>query len=606
MKEIKYMEIILKNLPESNDEVYLLIEPSLLNQNEKIFYNINEINNEIRNEIILSQNKYKYNNIYTTIEKEFFSNLFSNQLNKKIDTNILILLNKDEDKSEKNIFSSIKDELSNLFSKDFFDKNNLRQVLHNYYKISLDKNSIDNSIKDKIFNKDSETFNIELTDDDINNTDLALLKMQFDYLDDIVNIPSFINIYFIYNTYEKILPLFSINKKDKEILLLKEKINNLLSFENDIKEKISKLPILNNDFIQEANVYKDEVMNYYGNLVKENKKETKNKNNNSNKNALTDLIKESKNLIENINKEQFKNKEKTIYQKYIEVYSNNNQIFNNFDIQELKKSINHFNNLNEEILEFLEKEKSKAESNDKDKEISKLKQRIKQLEKDLNSQNKKIEEKNTNIQSKNSKSNQRSISAIKINNKININNYNSNEPKIQKLEEENKKLKKNIEELKETISALKSKNNTLIKEKSKISKEKNITSSNNSLKNNIKENPSIYNSPKKSINQNIDNSSTTSKKVKSLNKTKTNKDFLFNGNSLLLLKKIQEENKELSKQLKDFNSKNFQLELSLKGINNGEIKNQAKNNNSLLFNFTKNTRGELKNIEKKYGLTKNK
>ena len=600
------MEIILKNLPESNDEVYLLIEPSLLNQNEKIFYNINEINNEIRNEIILSQNKYKYNNIYTTIEKEFFSNLFSNQLNKKIDTNILILLNKDEDKSEKNIFSSIKDELSNLFSKDFLDKNNLRQVLYNYYKISLDKNSIDNSIKDKIFNKDSETFNFELADDDINNTDLALLKMQFDYLDDIVNIPSFINIYFIYNTYEKILPLFSINKKDKEILLLKEKINNLLSFENDIKEKISKLPILNNDFIQEANVYKDEVMNYYGNLVKENKKETKNKNNNSNKNALTDLIKESKNLIENINKEQFKNKEKTIYQKYIEVYSNNNQIFNNFDIHELKKSINHFNNLNEEILDFLEKEKNKKESNDKDKEISKLKQRIKQLEKDLNSQNKKIEEKNTNIQSKNSKSNQRSISAIKINNKININNYNSNEPKIQKLEEENKKLKKNIEELKETISALKSKNNTLIKEKSKISKEKNITSSNNSLKNNIKENPSIYNSPKKSINQNIDNSSTTSKKVKSLNKTKTNKDFLFNGNSLLLLKKIQEENKELSKQLKDFNSKNFQLELSLKGINNGEIKNQGKNNNSLLFNFTKNTRGELKNIEKKYGLTKNK
>ena len=125
------MEIILKNLPDSNDEVYLLIEPSLLNQNEKIFYNNNEINNEIRNEIILSQNKYKYNNIYTTIEKEFFSNLFSNQLNKKIDTNILILLNKDEDKSEKNIFSSIKDELSNLFSKDFFDKNNLRQVLYN-------------------------------------------------------------------------------------------------------------------------------------------------------------------------------------------------------------------------------------------------------------------------------------------------------------------------------------------------------------------------------------------------------------------------------------------------------------------------------------------
>jgi len=197
---------------------------------------------------------------------------------------------------------------------------------------------------------------------------------------------------------------------------------------------------------------------------------------------------------------------------------------------------------------------------------------------------------------------------MKLNKKINVSNYNSNsnQQKIQKLEEENNKLRKNIEELKHSISVLKSKNELLTKEKEKLLKEKNTSSSNSTIKNNNIENNSLCNSPKKSINKNNIENSIGSKKIKSLNKTKTNKDYLFNGNSLLLLKKIQEENKELSRQLKDFNSKNFQLELSLKGINNGEIKNQGKNNNSLLYNFTKNTRGELKNIEKKYGLTKNK
>ena len=604
------MEIILKNLPETNDEVYLIIEQSLLNQEGKIIYNNNEENKESRNEIVLSQNKYKYNNIYINIEKDLFSNLISNQLNKKIDTTLLIALNKDEISKEKNIYTLIKDELNNLFNKDFFEKNNIKQVLYNFHKINLETNSIDNIITDKILNKDSESFNINIIDNNENNNDSSLLKIQFDYLDDMINVPSNINIYFLYNSFGKILPLFSINKKEKQILLLKEKISNLISFENDIKEKISKLSIMNNDFIQEANTYKDEVMNYYANLIKDDNKENISKNSHSNKTVINDLIKEAKILKENINKEQFKNREKDIYQKYIRVYSNNNQIHNNFDIRELKTLINQFNNLNEEILEFLEKEKNAKESADKDNEISKLKQRIKQLEKDLKSKNNKIDETNNNHSSKDSKNNQRSISAMKLNKKINVSNYysNSNQQKIQKLEEENNKLKKNLEELKQTTSVLilKSKNELLTKEKEKLLKEKNTSSSNSTIKNNNIENNSLYNSPKKSTNKNNIENSTGSKNIKSLNKTKTNKDYLFNGNSLLLLKKIQEENKELSRQLKDFNSKNFQLELSLKGINNGEIKNQGKNNNSLLYNFTKNTRGELKNIEKKYGLTKNK
>ena len=601
------MEIILKNLPETNEEVYLIIEQSLLINNNQIIYDINEINEENRNQIIISQNKYKYTKIFTNIEKDFISNMIINNINTKNDINLLIAINKSQNESENNINikKSVVDELNNLFNKGFFEQNKINQIIYNYHEINLELNNNDNNIKNKYINKDSESFTIDiLSNSEEKNirdiSDLFLLNIQFDYLnDDIINIPNFINIYFIYNSFEKILPLFSINKKEKEILVLKEKINNLLSLEKDLKDKINKLPIMNDDFIQNINIYKNEVMNYFDNFIKGiniDKKANKTKNN------LNDLIKGAKNLLECLNKEQFKIKEKEIYQKYIEIYSNNKNNNNSFDIQELKSSINKFNNLNEELLEFLEKEKSKEKyKSKKDKEISELKQRIKQLEKEKIKESKQETDNPQQIQkiknqTKNNKKQQRSISASKINN-----NYNTNPSNILKLEEENKKYRKNIDELNDIIAKLKIKNEYLIKLNEKLLKEKNTTINLEQNKDNINK----YNSPKKSTNQNDDQNGTTNKKNKKMNKTKTNTDLLINGNSLLLLKKIQEENKELSKQLKDFNSKNVQLELSLRGINGSEIKNNNKNHNSLLFNFTKNTRGELKNIEKKYGLTKN-
>ena len=52
------MEIILKNLPETNEEVYLIIEQSLLNNNNQIIYDINEINEKNSNSYI-KEKKYK-------------------------------------------------------------------------------------------------------------------------------------------------------------------------------------------------------------------------------------------------------------------------------------------------------------------------------------------------------------------------------------------------------------------------------------------------------------------------------------------------------------------------------------------------------------------
>ena len=602
------MEIILKNLPETNEEVFLIIEPSLLTKNNKIIYNIYDESNENFNEIIVSEKKYKYTKIYNNIDKSLFENLIINQINIKSNISLLILIDNRLNETQNNAFSSFLDNLNNLIGKNFFDKNNIKQILYNFYKINLEANNFENILNNKIINKDSESFlllDINSNEkDDITNQSVNLLKIRFDYLDNIINISSSINIYFITNSFEKILPLFSINKKEKEIIILKEKIDNLLLTEKEIKEKLGKLNFINENVLQDINNYKNEVINYFENFVKKidiEKKENKNKNISSNKNNLNDLIKEAKFLLDIINKEQFKNREKEIYQKYIKIYSNNNQK-NNFDLQELKSSINKFNNLNEELLEFLEKEKihrerEKKERN-KEKEISKLKQKILKLEQELQSEKNKNQQNNNNIVNTNALPKKinpkpRSLSNLKIDNTINTNN---NQINIYTLEKENKKLKEKISELKETISNLQSKNQSLLAANENLLKESNKAKDNITLKDYKRGENSLYSSPIKNIKV---------KKDKIMNKTKTKYNISNNGNSLLLLKKIREENKELSKQLKDFNAKNLKLELSLKEINNTEI-NSNKNHNSLLYYFTENKRGELKNIEKKFGLTKNK
>ena len=602
------MEIILKNLPETNEEVFLIIEPSLLTKNNKIIYNIYDESNENFNEIIVSEKKYKYTKIYNNIDKSLFENLITNQINMKSNISLLILIDNRLNETKNNAFSSFLDNLNNLIGKNFFDKNNIKQILYNFYKINLEANNFENILNNKIINKDSESFLLldinSNKKDDITNQSVNLLKIRFDYLDNIINISSSINIYFIKNSFEKILPLFSINKKEKEIIILKEKIDYLLLTEKEIKEKLGKINSINENVLQDINNYKNEIINYFENFVKKidiERKENKNKNISSNKNNLNDLIKEAKFLLDIINKEQFKNREKEIYLKYIKIYSNNNQK-NNFDLQELKSSINKFNNLNEELLEFLEKEKihrerEKKERN-KEKEISKLKQKILKLEQELQSEKNKNQQNNNNIVNTNALPKKinpkpRSLSNLKIDNTINTNN---NQINIYTLEKENKKLKEKISELKETISNLQSKNQSLLAANENLLKESNKAKDNVTLKDYKRGENSLYSSPIKNIKV---------KKDKIMNKTKTKYNISNNGNSLLLLKKIREENKELSKQLKDFNAKNLKLELSLKEINNTEI-NSNKNHNSLLYYFTENKRGELKNIEKKFGLTKNK
>ena len=611
------MEIIYENLPESNDTINLIIESSLLKNNPDIKYNNLLETAEAKNKIIYNQKKYTFNSIYIDLEKEKFLEIISNNIRIKSNLTLLFMLsNHNESKLNYN------SEINNIFNKENIIKYNIKNIMYNYYSINLNENKNDIIITDKKLNEENN-YIIEIPKDEKNE---SLLKIIIDYSD--IKITSVIQILFIHNSYDKILPLFTLEQKENDFIVLKEKFHNLLSLEKEFKDKINNLPSVNSDYLEIIRLYRNDVINYYGNFLKNieilDKKEKSAKNY---KNIVNDSIKEAKNLLNSINSEQFKEREKEIYLKYIKIYSDfinpksekkaENSTLNSFNIEELKIIINKFNNLNEELIEMLENQNEKAKKGDnvKDKEIKELKNKVNQLEKKLKDEKTKTPEIKNKQNNKNQK--YRSMSVDKIDSEKDKDNKNNRLSGVPiKLEEENKNLKKNIDELKETIYKLKINNDNLFKTNEKLLKEKNIlknellkeknTYSSKPIKNSIDNiiNNELNNSPTKSLNKNQFTISQTSKKM---NKNKTSKEPLFNAHSLLLLKKIQDENKELAKQLKDFSSKNFQLELSIKGINSEDTYSNMKSrmsSTSMMSNFTNNTRNELKNIEKKFGLGK--
>ena len=96
------------------------------------------------------------------------------------------------------------------------------------------------------------------------------------------------------------------------------------------------------------------------------------------KNDFNIFIKEVNNFYDKINKESFKNKENNAYREYIQVYKDiNNICISNKDERNLKSLFINLNNLNEEIVNFLE-------NNDLNKkEITNLKNIIKFLQNEL-------------------------------------------------------------------------------------------------------------------------------------------------------------------------------------------------------------------------------
>jgi hypothetical protein len=220
------MDIIYECLPEINDEVDLIIEPIIINNNQENLPFIIDQNKEVNKEILINKNKYQFNNIYTYLEKETFINLITNGINIKNNVSLILLLNtnKEENDPDNNNYNfGIRNIIKNLFDKDIIDKLNIKNMKYNYYIINLETNQNENIIKDKLINDESD-YAIDLPIDE-NNINISILRIEIEYAD--LNISSFVQLLFVYNSYEKIIPLFALNKKENELQLLKEKINYL-------------------------------------------------------------------------------------------------------------------------------------------------------------------------------------------------------------------------------------------------------------------------------------------------------------------------------------------------------------------------------------------
>ena len=232
------MEIIYENLPESNDTINLIIESSLLKNNPNFKYNNITETTETKNKIVYNQKQYTFNSIYIDLEKEKFLEIISNNIKIKSNLTILFMLsNHNESKLNYN------SEINNIFNKENIIKYNIKNIMYNYYSINLNENKNDIIIADKALNEENN-YIIEIPKEEKNE---SLLKIIIDYSD--IKITSAIQILFIHNSYDIILPLFTLEQKENDFIILKEKFHNLLLLEKEFKDKINNLPSINTDYL---------------------------------------------------------------------------------------------------------------------------------------------------------------------------------------------------------------------------------------------------------------------------------------------------------------------------------------------------------------------
>ena len=468
------MELINENIPSLNEYIGLIYDESILKSK---YSTVNSEDNyqEEKNQqsITLNEQKFLFNTIRKTINISEVFQVIKTQLNIRKDTTFLFVVNNNE---YENILSNIKNLLSTE-NKTAFKINN---VNYNYSDLNEDK--IINISKNKDINTDEIINNLKNSVNE--NMILSLLEFNIHYSD--INIISKIKMIFIFKSYEKIFPYFSLNKNEYEQLFLTEKIKQLLLAEKSLKDKINKIPEVNEDYLKNIEIYKKEVIGEYSKFVNNIKKLDKNKDNN-------EIYNELQSFINTINNLQFQQKEKDIYKKYIEIY-NQNKIFscnknkikknntfpgslnneinkqstkNNLNYNKLKQLIIKFNNLNEELINYFEKTN--------DEEIIKLNKTVAELEKDISNKNNKIKELEKDISNKNSKIKELTKGISSKNSKIKelekeISNKNT---KIQEAEKEILTKDTKIKELEKDIST----KDTKIKEL-----EKQISIKNNKIK----------------------------------------------------------------------------------------------------------------------------
>ena len=268
------MEIVRENIPNPRESIELIITSSLLRDSSKVFYN--KENNP--NTILINSALLEYNHIYkdsSSSNNELFPSIISNKIQNKKDLCLLIL---SSSLKHSNIYL---DTISNFFSKNFFEANNIKSIKYIYYKLSTSPKIKIPSNEYEIIEINSQSFSLNIPE---MNTKNLLLKIEVEYND---MFTSLLKIIFIHKKYDEICPYFCLNRNIYQNFFLEEKIKSLLSLETFIKKQINNLPLMQSDLIENFNEYKNEIINYYSNFISNIEKL---ENENISKNDLDDFI----------------------------------------------------------------------------------------------------------------------------------------------------------------------------------------------------------------------------------------------------------------------------------------------------------------------------
>ena len=572
----------------NNNKSYLIIPNSF--QNKHYNFKINSNNATI---IFSNNSKYKFNEIindnYEQL-KEITQNHFKNHeslnfifLNEKVNLynmNYIFNLISNENNFKEIIFSLI--QLNLIIPKEKYIIKNQKFTLDNINQISLEK---------------------------INFEDFEFILYDFIiFFNDYEKEISY-KVYFIYQNYEQILNILSIDKKEKELNTLIERINLFLKFEDILLDKCNQIPLLKEENLNDIENYKNECIEYYSEILYkiEKLKDDLSKGNIDLQNKFDLFLKEQskfKNLLININE-----KEINIYKNLIDYYNLKEKNLNhsNEDYNDLKQIISQFNYTNYEIIQILKdnnllnKEIIKVPKLNKNKELknqinileSKLKQKESQI---INSSKSSIKSSMKNNYSKIYKNFSYSIEKK---------GYNKNEINNLQLELLNKDTE--ISNLKQQLCKIEKEIKIMRNKKYYFGKIKNSDikmNSKNIYFNNKLEITKYYFSILKTINEfnriNLEKFKQKNYKFKSddfSNIIKVNKNHSpnsgFNYDSIIILKKIIKENNKIKKGLKFFKYKNYKLE--------NEISKIKKMN----YSFTENSQNHKILLLKSTNLSKN-
>lgn len=570
----------------NNNKSYLIIPNSL--QNNPKDFKIN-LNNET---IIFSNNsKYKFNDIindnYEQL-KEINQSHFKNH-----ESLNLIILNEKENLNYINYIFNLKN-----------NETNIKEIIFSLIQGNLITSKEKYIIKNQKFKLDNSS---QLSLEKIDFDDFEFLLYDFIiFFNDYEKEISY-RIYCIYQNYEQVLNILSINQKEKELNTLVEKINLFLKFEDEILNKLNQIPLIKEENLNDIENYKNECIEYYSEILNkiEKLKDELSKGNSDLQTKFDLFLKEQskfKNLLKNKNE-----KEINIYKNLIDYYNLKEKNLNhtNEDYKDLKNIISKFNETNNEIItilkdkNFLNKEIFKVPNLNENEELKKnqtniLETRLKQKESQIIN-NSKLSKKSS-IKNKYSKIYERSCSIEK---KKGFKNKEINNLQLQLLNKDKEitNLKQQLFKIEKEIKIMKNKKYEFGKIKNSDSKmnTKNIYINNKIGITNF--NFSILNKINEINRINLGKLKKKDYKFKSddfSNKIKVNKNNSSNSavnyDSIIILKKIIKENNKIRKGLNFFKCQNNKLE--------NEITKIKKMNYS--FNLTENSQNHTqKNIHKK-------